>query len=224
MFDDEKVEFNLLYNAIDSIERAIELVAWSEEPREERRLKQAILSIAHGIELLLKERLRRVHPALLWENVDKYPSSAARTVTAEGAMLRLANIGGVRLHDGDVRLIRSLRDTRNSIEHYAWSLSKDGANEIVGRALAFAIHFASNQLTFDIIGYDGQKNDLVGQLLARSRGFAKAQEERSETDDPTDSAERTICDFCKAQTVNPNNGECRLCGHWNDIDRVLPSF
>ena len=79
------VEFNLLSNAADSIESAIELIAWGNEKVEASRLKQSIQSIAHGIELLLKERLRRVHPALLWENVDKYPSLNARTVNSEGA-------------------------------------------------------------------------------------------------------------------------------------------
>ncbi len=77
------VEFNLLSNAADSIDSAIELIAWGNEKVEASRLKQSIQSIAHGIELLLKERLRRVHPALLWENVDKYPSLNARTVNSE---------------------------------------------------------------------------------------------------------------------------------------------
>ena len=81
-----KIEFDLLSNAEDSIQQAIELVAWGNDQPEPRRLKQAVQSIAHGAELLLKERLKRVHPCLIWENVDKYPSLNARTVTAETAM------------------------------------------------------------------------------------------------------------------------------------------
>ena len=67
-----KIEFDLLSNAEDSIQQAIELVAWGGNQSEPRRLKQAVQSIAHGVELLLKERLKRVHPCLIWENVDKY--------------------------------------------------------------------------------------------------------------------------------------------------------
>lgn len=50
---------------------------WDDETNDARRLKQAILGVSHGVELLLKERLRRVHPALVWENVDKYPNLSA---------------------------------------------------------------------------------------------------------------------------------------------------
>ena len=86
-----KIKFNLLGNAIDSIERGIELIAWKAESGDARRgdarrLKQAVLSVAHGVELLLKERLRRVHPVLIWENVDKFPSLSARTVTVDIAI------------------------------------------------------------------------------------------------------------------------------------------
>ena len=91
---------------------------WDDETNDARRLKQAILGVSHGVELLLKERLRRVHPALVWENVDKYPNLSARTVGVGGALSRLANIGGVTFSTSDVALIRSLRDTRNAVEHY----------------------------------------------------------------------------------------------------------
>lgn len=68
------IEFTLVQNALDSIERAVELLAWQEVTNEGSRLKQAILLTAHATELLLKERLRRIHPSLVWENVDKYPN------------------------------------------------------------------------------------------------------------------------------------------------------
>ena len=70
--------------ALDSIKYAVVLVVWKNEHRDDDgRLKRAVQAVAHGIELLLKERLRHIHPALLWENVDRYPSLDARTVGAE---------------------------------------------------------------------------------------------------------------------------------------------
>ena len=125
--ENTKIRLNLAQNAIDSINRAIELIAWQEEPDEAKRLKQAVLSVAHGVELLLKERLRLVHPSLIWENVDKYPSTSARTVGVEIAVTRLKNIGGLTFSDADILLIRSLRDTRNAIEHYSWSTTSKEA-------------------------------------------------------------------------------------------------
>lgn len=230
MFDDRKIELSLLRNAVDSIECAIDLIAWAaEERREERRLKQAILSIAHGIELLLKERLRRIHPALIWENVDKYPSVSARTVTVDAALLRLGNIGGLKFSDADVHLIRSLRDTRNAIEHYKWSISMEETNNIVGRALGFAVHFAENQLDATIFGYAEAQDDVLGQLLTQNTAFAVAYRERNERVESTDPADALPCSHCRGQGVSQRTGACRLCGHWNnirgiwdDLDNELP--
>jgi len=61
-------------NATDSLSNAVELLALNESRTDHRRLKQAITSCAHCVELLLKERLRRVNPAFVWENVDRYPN------------------------------------------------------------------------------------------------------------------------------------------------------
>ena len=133
-----KIEFDLLGNADDSLERALELIAWGDQQHEARRLKQAVQSVAHAIELLLKERLRRLHPSLIWENVDKYPSLNARTVGADLAAIRLQTIGGLSFAASDVELLKSLRATRNAIEHFAWVTTKPEADAIVGRALEFA--------------------------------------------------------------------------------------
>src|SRR5579863_7296161 len=93
------IHFDLLSNARDSIRQAVELLGWQAASEnvgtEHSRLKRAIVFAAHGIELLLKEKLRQVNPAFVWENVDKYPSLEARTVTTDVAISRLKNICGI---------------------------------------------------------------------------------------------------------------------------------
>jgi len=71
--------------------------------------------VSHGIEQILKERLRRVHPSLIWDDVDKFPSLSARTVTVDIAISRLIKIGGLDYLQEEVDLIRAIRDTRNAI-------------------------------------------------------------------------------------------------------------
>jgi len=154
-----KIQFDLLNNAADSINQAIVLLAWRDEPNDARRLKQSVLAIAHGVELLLKERLRRVHPVLVWENVDKFPSLRARTVSVDTALSRLVNIGGLDIPEQDFEMIRSLRDTRNAIEHYSWSTTKSEVEQIVGQALGFALHFAQDELAYEFFGYGTRKDD-----------------------------------------------------------------
>ena len=116
--NDYIIEFNLVGNALDSIERAADSLAWDDHVPVESRPKQAILYIAHAIELLLKERLSRIHPSLMWEDVEKYPKLDARTVGAERALLRLKQIGNVVISESDARIVKSMRVTRNAIEHF----------------------------------------------------------------------------------------------------------
>ena len=114
------IHLNMLQNAQDSLERSIELMAWRDIAGDTSRLKQAILSVAHAVELLLKEVLSRTNPALIWDDVDKYPSIEARTVTVDRAISRLRKICGISISPDDELLIRSLRNTRNAIEHFEW--------------------------------------------------------------------------------------------------------
>lgn len=214
-----KIKFNLLGNAIDSIERGIELIAWKAESGDARRgdarrLKQAVLSVAHGVELLLKERLRRVHPVLIWENVDKFPSLSARTVTVDIAIGRLEKIGGITLSRADSDLIRSLRDTRNAIEHYAWTTTKDEAEQIIGEALGFAIHFAKEELAHNFFGYETQRDGTFQTLLEESPKFAASFHSRYQQQGLVRS--KMICSHCHAKSVNSSTGACDLCGHWNE--------
>jgi hypothetical protein len=95
------IQFDLLENARDSLRQAVQLLAWKDIESDHARLKHAITNAAHSIELLLKERLRQVNDAFVWENVDKFPNLAARTVTVDTAISRLKNIGGITLTDND---------------------------------------------------------------------------------------------------------------------------
>jgi hypothetical protein len=217
-----KIEFDLLDNATDSIWRAIELLAWKDEANEARRLKQAILAVAHGVELILKERLRKVHPVLIWENVDKYPSLSARTVTTDTALNRLVKIGGLSFLEDDRDLIESLRDTRNAIEHYSWTTTKNEADRIVGQALGFALHFSKDELNRDFFGYESRKDNTFEILLESNPEFAKAFRERYENSAIRAEDFNVPCDYCHTMAVNPRTGACKLCGHWNEIEDELP--
>lgn len=219
-----KIEFDLQENAIDSISQAISLLAWKDEPNDARRLKQSVLAVAHGIELLLKERLRRIHPVLIWENVDKFPSLSARTVTVDAALNRLVRIGGLEHLAADSDLISSIRDTRNAIEHYSWTTTKLEADHIVGQALGFALHFARDELGHDFFGYQSRKDDTFEVLLESSPYFAKAFRERYEQSARVKSELNLLCEYCHTLAVNPTTGACRLCGHWNSeyLDEDIP--
>ena len=151
----------------------MDLLAWDDSGDHRKKYKQAILHVAHGIELLLKEKLRRLHPSLIWENVDKYPNLNARTVSVEQAMTRLRNIGNIEISEADSSLIRSIRNTRNAIEHFRWETTKSEAIVIVGNGLGLCAHFAKIHLGHDVFGYAYKKDDTWKLLIEKSQRSSK---------------------------------------------------
>jgi hypothetical protein len=158
------IQFDLLSNARDSLRRAVDLLAWDDFNSDHAKLKHSITNAAHAIELLLKERLRREHPAFIWQNVDKYGSLQALTVTPETAIGRLVTICNVTFSDTDKANLLALRTTRNAIEHYEWHATEREAKVIVGNALSFAFGFASEHLGIDLSA-DFKRDDTWRLLI-----------------------------------------------------------
>lgn len=208
------IQFDLLANATDSVSYAIELLAWPDIRNDERRMKQAILSIAQGVELLLKERLRRIHPAFIFEDIDKFPSLDARTVGADRALVRLKSIANYQVRDSDRQLVRDLRRTRNAIEHAEWHTTLAEAKAIVGPALSFAIDFARTELGRDL-SYEFRRDDTWDQLLAELHEFASEHARRLAANAGIDQVSLMTCDYCHHETLDQLERSCPLCGHWN---------
>ena len=207
-----QIQFDLLANARDSLTRAVELVAWKDIQSEDVRLKHAITNAAHSIELLLKERLKRVHPELVWEGVDK-----ARTVNVDKAISRLMKIGNIELADNDIFILRSLRATRNAIEHYEWNTTVKEAKIIVGNALSFALSFADEHLDADLAA-EFKKDDTWHMLIGELYDFARAHAARIEKKLREKGDWPSCCDACGEQTVPMRGRSCELCGHWQVVD------
>ncbi|WP_018993288.1 hypothetical protein [Thioalkalivibrio sp. ALgr1] len=206
----KKLHFDILNNASDSLRHAVHLLAW-EDATPSNRYKQAILSIFHCSELLLKERLRQVNPALIWENVDKYPSLAARTVTVDKAISRLIAIGGVLIAEADKETLLACRNLRNAIQHFEFEFHEKEAKALIGRVLSFVFAFASKELEADL--EEQFKDDdtwtlLVEQLYEFAEQYGpRISELMVEVGGPVGS-----CTRCGQDTVDLIFERCRLCG------------
>lgn len=213
------IEFNLLGNAQDSLRQAVQLLAFNDVGSPQSQLKHAIVNTAHCVELLLKERLRRIHPAFLWEKVEKYPSLTARTVTAECAILRLKSVGSVAFLPRDEKILVDLRTVRNAIEHYEWYTTLKDARQIVGDALSFIFAFGASELGIDLASEfrtDDTWRVFLDELNAFTRAHSKRLGEimRTRGDDPVE------CENCGEEVVPWHGGSCELCGHWQDFEAV----
>jgi len=218
----EELSFDLLQNAVDSILQAIEVLVWPDNRSNSTRLKQALLNITHGIELLLKERLKRIHPSLIWEDVDRYPSIDARTVSLDRALHRLRNIGALSFSEDELGMLRSLKKTRNSIEHYEWKTSSTEAKVIAERALSFAIFFAETHLSYDFKVHFKRDNTWE-ELFQRCRALVSWHEKRIHTGDQCLARQGLACVYCGALVIPPSGGTCEVCGGSNDyLDDDVP--
>jgi hypothetical protein len=210
------IEFDMLSNAKDSIRQAVELIAYKDVGTDHSRLKHAITASAQSIELLLKERLSRINAAFVWENVDKYPSLQARTVTVDTAITRLKSIGGVVISQIDERDLKSLRNTRNAIEHYEWKSTEKEAKIIVGNALSFAFAFSKDELGVDL-DQEFRSDDTWRMLLDELLEFSKAHGARLEARLRNNGEYPECCDECGELTVPMRGASCELCGHWQSV-------
>ncbi len=113
---DSRLELTLLENSRSFLVEALNKALEAET--DARQWKFAIFHMCQAIEISLKERLQREHPALIFENVDK----GMRTVTSQRAINRLGKHCGVVISADDVGVIESATLWRNQIVHADCSL------------------------------------------------------------------------------------------------------
>ena len=202
--------------------QSIQLIAWKDDfgPPDHARLKHAITDAAHSIELLLKERLRQVHPAFVWEKVDEYPKLDKRTVTVDTAISRLRTIAAVDISADDGRILKSLRMTRNAIEHYEWSTTEREAKTIIGNAISFALTFSAEHLETDL-ERDFKRDDTWRELLRELSEFRHAHGKRIAARYEREGKYTIYCDECEGDSVPSDGGSCELCGHWQEEDSAI---
>jgi len=112
-----KLKMNLLENAYDFLNSS--LVSYSYVDEYSNLWKMAFINIIQSMELMFKETLRRNHPVLIYENIDK----PKNTVSMSLALERLVNIVRLPLDEGDIRKINKAIKFRNQMMHYEIDLS-----------------------------------------------------------------------------------------------------
>jgi len=210
------LRFDLINNAHDSLKHAVQLLAWPDTISSEK-YKQSILSVYHCAELLLKERLRQINPALVWENIDKYPSLSARTVTLEKAISRLESIGGIQIESEDKKSLMACRNMRNAIQHFEFEITEKEAKVMLGKVLSFIFSFGASELKRNFED-DFKEDDTWLMLVEGLYEFANEHGSRISAGliamgRPVDS-----CSYCGQDTVDLIWESCSLCGQNHEPD------
>jgi len=203
-------KFDLIENAKDSLRHAIEHLT-NIDGVQAGDLKRSIRDVAHVIELLLKERLRRIHPAFIWQNIDKYPSSMANTVSTVGAVERLLKLAGISLNEDSKKTITSCKKLRDNIEHYEFELDLKEVKAIIGRMLSFIFDFSKCHLNLDL--EQEFRDDETWKELIEIYEFWEAHSKVLEKQLSSQNIPVCDCPSCGAGTFNVSDGECALCSH-----------
>lgn len=203
------LKLDLLNNAKDSLRHAVDILAWDDTPRS-NKYKQAILSVFHCAELLLKERLQRVNGALVWENVDKFPSLDARTVTVQTALSRLERIGEVTISEEDQKKLLECLKLRNAIQHFEVKIEEKVARAMLGKVLSFVFDFAEKELKLDL-RKEFTDDDTWAMLVAQFDEFANEHGPKVASKYFGAGALRADCPICGQDTVDMDNEHCVLC-------------
>ncbi len=210
------LRFELINNAKDSLRHAIELLALPDTVSSDK-YKQSILNVYHCAELLLKERLRQINPAFVWENVDQYPSLSSRTVSLEKAITRLDSIGGVKIDDKDKKALTACRNLRNAIQHFEFEITEKEAKVMLGKTLSFIFSFAASELKQDL-DEDFKNDDTWLLFIETLYEFADAHGPRISAELIKRGAPVGSCSHCGQDTVDLIWERCILCGQNYESD------
>ena len=207
----------------------------------ETRHKWAILELFHTIELLLKERLSREHPLLIYRRIDKPLGDDSQTVGLNEALARFANLE-IELPKEYVKILQDLRRRRNRIEHHRF-IAESSHEQVLGEALAFIRYFLEEHLEEDIEEHlTGAQFDMVKELILsyeeqveraeRALDIARSKfspKEQSVLDTGTcpqcgndtvlqGESSEPYCYFCEE---NVSVAACNYCGRYVDPDELI---
>ena len=111
----------------------------------ERKLNFAILHAVTAAELVLKERLARIHPSLIFNNIDAASFRGMQTVSLGKLPQRLINLG-VRVEPKEAELIIAFTKWRNQIVHHMPLFDEKTAERQLPRLLDFLAVFLRREL------------------------------------------------------------------------------
>jgi hypothetical protein len=141
-------ELDLLENGLDFVKSGIEIYFSRSTPKP-RSHKYAILHVFSGMLLLLKERLARIRPSLVFEQEAKVYEAGARTTNYSETLRRLEE-NGVRIDPLKRVILDEIQELRNAIEHYRVKLSLVRSEIAIAELVSFVYIFCLDELNVHI--------------------------------------------------------------------------
>jgi hypothetical protein len=144
------MKFTLLDNGADSLKGAYSSLEKFENLHEgtDHNLKDAVIYLNHGLEILFKLILKKSSPALMFTDIKAYQKakidmkkknaknvfevdSTLRTVTLEDALKRVELLCDIDISDSLKGAIYYINKIRNQLMHYEVELKAEELNELI---------------------------------------------------------------------------------------------
>lgn len=211
-------ELTLIQNAEDSLQHALTHI----KPSAKSGIhdwKRVILDLSHVLELILKERLRKEHPAFVFTKVDSWQSKDAHTVNIDLAIKRIESFAKIIISKEDKDVIKDAQDKRNEITHYEFSLTEEDFKRIAGKILGFILRFSQEQLDLDWYAKHGQEANWAE--LIRFKDFY---------DDLSNTVKKRIekeelpvieCPDCYEETFHLEEQRCMICRYTEEVSQCI---
>ena len=212
----KQLQLVLLDNALDLLLSAAEAVRRGERPRS---LKEAVLHLGNGVELLIKARIAREHWSLIFDDVDgashdKLTAGDFVSVAFPKALTRLNQIVGVSIDKSSMEHLNSLRQLRNRLTHFTATLDPAQTKSLVAKGMTFCVAFCQQQ---DMATREAQKH--LGEIhknLLELQEFVDARMQ----DISVDWKDFVIweCPECwqPALVIDVGEVDCKFCRHRAD--------
>jgi hypothetical protein len=178
-------------------------------------LKYAVLHMCAGVELLLKERLRREHWSLLFERPDeatqeKFESGDFRSVSLASLLQRLEGIAGLQFGAETRSLLESLKRQRNKLEHFEFRGNVEAIRSLVNRVASFALDFVHRDLK-----WKAEDDELIERMRVAmfDNGDFVATRMGELKDDIAGISDNFAallpCPYCLQEAFEFSDGQCR---------------
>jgi predicted RNA-binding Zn-ribbon protein involved in translation (DUF1610 family) len=178
----------------------------------DKKLNFAIVHSVTAAELVLKERLARIHPTLISKNIDSKDLIREQTVSLSNLPQRLKNLG-ITLPSKEANLIRTFADWRNQIVHHMPSFDSKTAKLQLPQLLDFISVFLRRELETPLETF------LPKQLYKTANGLLQEWERVASTAREIAKKEGNVlpnaCPDCGATEVlclqDDKKVHCHLC-------------
>jgi hypothetical protein len=173
-----KIELDLLDNGLDFIIEGLKPTTkiWG-NTLSDNKWKYSVLNIFSGIELILKEKLKREHWSLIFQDVSnanqqKLIQGDFISVSHSDVIKRLREICNVSIDDIPIDALRRLR---NKFEHFEINITIDECKQIIATALREVLVFIDNHILTIANEKQIQKVEQIKNMLFEFDTFVANQ-------------------------------------------------